>query len=84
MSNFRSAYTAGKREIEMRRRPFSLVRVIGFSAALILAFEVDEWLAIRFTLSGFEKHLLDLIASFIIISVLLIVQWRIPLKRKNT
>jgi len=82
-SDFRSAYAAGRREIESRRQPFSLAWTIGFAMALVLAFEGNRWSAFRFALSGLEKSLLDFLASFLVISVLLIIVWRLPIKRKN-
>ena len=80
-SDFKSAYAAARREIESRRRPFSFGRFLGFTVVLIFAFEVNKWLALRFALSGLEKTLLDFFAGFLVISVLLIVQWRIPIKK---
>jgi hypothetical protein len=50
---------------------------------LIFTFEVTKWLAFRFAFSGLEKTLLDFFAGLLVMSVLLIVEWRIPIKRKN-
>lgn len=83
-SDFRSAFEAGKREVENRRRPFSLVRTIASAVVLIAALEVNRWLAARFQLSGLDKTLLDGLAYFLVFSVLLLRLWEIPIKRKKT
>jgi NADH:ubiquinone oxidoreductase subunit 3 (subunit A) len=83
-SDFRLAYEAGKQAVESRRRPFSIVRAIIFALLLAFAFEVSESLAVRYSLSGFEKTLLDFAFGFPIVLVLLIMKWRIPIKRNKT
>jgi len=83
-SDFRSAYAAGRHEIERRKRPFSLVRALVSSAVLIFALEVNKSLAARFSLSWFERTALDFLAGVIVVSVLLIVVWRVPLKRNHS
>ena len=83
-SDFRSAYEAGKQEVESRMRPFYLVRAIGLAVGLILALEVNKRLAARFHFSGFEKTLLDCLAYFIVFSVYFFWLWRIPSRRNKT
>jgi len=86
-SNFRSAYTAAKQAIESRQRPLSIgwaiVCGVGLGAALILALEVNRWLAARFLLSGLERTLLDLLSGFLIFSIYLSWRWRIFTKRNK-
>ncbi len=83
-SDFRSAYEAGRQEVQSRMPPFSLVRAIGLAVVLILALEVTKWLAARFHFSGSEKTLLDCLAYFIVFSVYFFWLWRIPIKRNKT
>ena len=83
-SDFRSAFEAGKREVESRKRPFSLVRTIAFVVVLIVALEVNNWLAARFQLSRLEKTLLDGLAYFLVLSALLFRLWGIQSKRNKT
>jgi hypothetical protein len=80
-SDFLSAYEAGKKEVERRRRPFSLARTIGLAAVLILTSEGARWLAARFQLSGFDKILLNCVAYFVVFSVYVFCLWRTPIKR---
>jgi hypothetical protein len=83
-SDFRSAYEAGRQELQSRMRPFSLVRAIGLAVSLILALEVTKWLAARFHFSGFEKTLFDCLAYLIVFSVYLFWLWGMPTKRNKT
>ncbi len=82
-SDFRSAYEAGKQEVQIRMRPFSLVRTIGLTVCLILIFEASKRLAARFHFSGFEKSLFEGLACFIIFSGYFFWIW-IPIKRSKT
>jgi hypothetical protein len=81
--DYRSAYEAGKKEVESRRRPFSLARTIGLAAVLILTLESTHRLAAPFKLSGFDKTLLEWLAYFIVFSVYFLWLWG-PIKRNKT
>ena len=82
--DFWTTYSAVKREIESRRRPFSIFRSGIFALVLIFALEVSKSLAVRFSLSGFERALLDFVFGFPVGLALLIIQWRIPIGRNKT
>jgi len=82
--DFRTTYSAVKREIERRRRPFSVLRTVIFALLLAFAYELGDRLAVRFSLSGFEKTLLDFLFGFPVVLALLVTQWRIPIRRNRT
>jgi hypothetical protein len=82
-SDFFSAYEAGKKEVERRRRPFSLARTMGLAAVLILTSEGTRWLTARFQLFGFDKTLFYCAAYFLVFSIYFLYLWA-PTKRNRT
>jgi len=80
-TDFRSRYVAFRQALESRQRPLSTVAimasVIGLGVALISASELNRWLALRFSLSAFEKAVLDSLAPFLIFFVYSAWRWRI-------
>jgi hypothetical protein len=82
-SDFKSAYEAGRLAIENRKRPFSLLRTVAFAVVFAFVFEVSRNLGVRFSLSWFEKSLINFLAGILVMSVYLVLMWRLPLTRNR-
>jgi hypothetical protein len=84
-SKFKTAYAAGRQEIENRQRPLSPAATIALSflliVVLIFAWEINGLLAIRFSLSAFEKYALDMLDEGLLFAIFFAWLWRVRIKR---
>jgi hypothetical protein len=79
-SHFLSAYEAGKKVVELRRRPFSFARTLGLAAVLIFTSEATRRLTARFQFAAFGKTLFYCAAHFLVFLIYFLYLWA-PIKR---
>lgn len=83
-SDFKRAYSAGRKEIESRQRPLSVGWTLASAVGLGLALVVERILAARFLSDGFERTLFDFLASVLLFGFYLMWRWRLPNRRNKT
>jgi hypothetical protein len=71
-SDFKSAYDAGRRAVEGHGQSFNWMYAVALGVVLILTRVTDKWLAARYSLSGLERTLLDIVAGVLVVSIFLV------------